>query len=206
MILKGYLKFILFFIYKFILENPVKMTILAVGIAAFCFAGIFDNEVAKSNVDEVIKVKSGYVYITANEVNGKVEYGVIHSLNGIKLIDGKIVKTEYNIGNVLLWVLFGICSLLLTIGFFMGYSDDDLSWDVSGVISESLECIIYCVEDNGVYYYMILGRLLLQSPTMLQNYEVNNQFRKLDFTNLSHYPKFSTRSQKRESKLNKIIK
>jgi hypothetical protein len=110
---------------------------------------------------------------------------------------------SYNGFNILFWVLFGILTVILIICTFV--NDDDIGWEIEDSWITAFTTLIYCEEENGYFYYFALGRLISKTDKQIsRSYRMTSELHIDGFRDLYRCPKFQTKTQKRETLLNKI--
>jgi hypothetical protein len=178
---------------------------IALAILCFNFAGTFSDSIDEYDVAAQVKVDNNYVYIYRTISENKIKYENIFDSKEIPLKDGKIYLRSYNGANIALWVCFVILVIIIIIATLIGINDDDLGWELDDVWKEAFGTLIYCEEENGVYYYFALGRLIEKRNNQApRNYGICSELRISGFRELYRCPKYQTKSQKRETLLNKI--
>jgi hypothetical protein len=99
-----------------------------------------------------------------------------------------------------------ISVIVLVIGFFVGLSDEELSWEFDECLEKSLSFLISCNIEDDKFYYMALGRLLRKSDKQLGGYHsITRELNIRSFSDILNCPKFKTRSQKRGELLDKLV-
>jgi hypothetical protein len=192
-------------IWQLIITNPIKVTALTIAIVSFNYAGSFHNGTYKEPVVSEIKDGSTWIYLTRNSANSS-GYEVMTSATKEKLVDGSLVLDDYNDINVVFWIFFVISTLIFSITTIIGWinDDDDISWDLDGCLANSLNNIIYCELEDGVYYYMAFGRLIGKSNTQINPRRVSDHFNTYSLSDLRKCPRFSTKTQNRNNLLDKL--
>jgi hypothetical protein len=206
MFIMGYLKFTLTFLLELIKTNIVKTIFLIVAIIGFHYAGTFPDSIETYNVVAETKVENTYIYVYETISDNKVKYNNIwQEGKPFTVKDGVIKLPSYNDFNVLFWILFGVPVVVLVIAAFVGIGDDDIGWGLEDAWKEAFSTLIYCEEENGIYYYFALGRLISKRDRQISTYY--NACRELSidgFRSLYRCPKYQTKTQRRETLLNKI--
>ena len=202
----GYLKFTLTFLLELIKKNIIKTIFIIVAIVSFRYADTFPDSINTYNVVVETKVKNTYIYVYETISDNKVKYENILS-EGKPLIikDGVIKLPSYNVLNVLFWVISVISVVVLVIAAFVGIGDDDIGWELEDSWKEAFSTLIYCEEENGEFYYFALGRLISKKDRQISKYY--NACVELSiggFRDLYRCPKYKTKTQRRETLLNKI--
>jgi hypothetical protein len=202
----GYLKFTLTFLLELIKTNIVKTIFLITAIIGFHYAGTFPDSIDTYKIVAETKVENTYIYVYKTISDNKVKYDNIWQ-EGKPLVvkDGVIKLPSYNDFNVFLWAIFGISVVVLVITVFVGIGDDYIGWGLEDAWEEAFSTLIYCEEENGIYYYFALGRLISKKDRQISTYY--NACRELSiggFRDLYRCPKYKTKTQRRETLLNKI--
>lgn len=202
----NYLKFFLIFLYTLIKDNIVKSICLAISITIFQFAGTFsDGEYIKDVVQE-IEVNGDYLYVSEKITN---DDNITYELNDFKepqkVENGKLIYYEYSQINVLMWALFAFSTFIVGLMTILGWSgEDDSGWHSNESYKNAISKIIYCVEENGIFYYMSFGRLLSKRDNQLSRYDICRSLGIRSLSDIRFCPKFQTKTQKRENLLTKI--
>lgn len=201
----GYLKFILTLLFELIKTNIVKTIFLVVAIITFMFAGTFKDDVSSYDVATVVKVDNNYVYVCRTIHDNKIEYENIWDVKEMPIKDGKIYISSYSFANGFLWVIFSILTIILVIATIIGRNDDDIGWELEDCWGEAFCTLIYCEEEDGYFYYFALGRLISKTDRQVnRRYSITNELRIEGFRDLYRCPKYQTKTQRRETLLNKI--
>jgi hypothetical protein len=199
------IRYFLSVIWQLIITNPIKITALVIAITSWNYAGSFKNGTYKEPVVSEFKDGSTWIYLTRNSGNSS-GYEVMTSATKEKLVDGSLVLDDYNDINVLFWVFFVISSLIFSITTIIGWinDDSDISWDLDNCLENSLNNIIYCELEDGVYYYMAFGRLIGKSKTQINPRRVADHFNTYSLSDLRKCPKFATKTQNRNNLLDRL--
>ena len=200
----GYLKFILTLLFELIRTNIVKTIFLTVAIISFNLAGTFPDTTDTYNVVAETKVENTYIYVYETISDNKVHYDNLwQEGKPLEVKNGIISMKSYNGLNALFWVLFGISVAVITVCTFI--NDDDAGWEFGDCWDEAFTTLIYCEEENGEFYYFALGRLISKTDRQVnRRYSITNELRIDGFRDLYRCPKYQTKTQKRETLLNKI--
>jgi hypothetical protein len=184
--------------------NIVKTIFLTVAIISFNLAGTFPDVTDKYKIVAETKVENTYIYVFETISENEVKYDNIwQEGKPIEVKNGVITSQSYNGFNILFWVIFVIMIIILTIATFS--PDDDINWESEDAWRESFNSLIYCEEENGEFYYFALGRLISKTDRQIsRNYRINQELRIDGFRDLYRCPKFQTKTQRRETLLNKI--
>jgi len=200
----SYIKFTLILLFELIKTNIVKTIFLIAAIISFNLTGTFPDVTDKYKVVAETKVENTYIYVFETISENEVKYDNIwQEGKPLEVKNGVITSQSYNGFNILFWVLFGILTVILIICTFV--NDDDINWESEDAWRESFNSLIYCEEENGEFYYFALGRLISKTDRQIsRNYRINQELRIDGFRDLYRCPKFQTKTQKRETLLNKI--
>lgn len=205
MFIMRYLKFTLVLLLELVRTNIVKMLYLIFAILTFTYAGTFKDDVDSYNVATVVKVDNNYVYVCKTIHDNQIKYENIWDDKEIPMKDGKIYVSSYSFTNGFLWVIFGVLSILLIAATLMGLNDDDLGWELEDCWYEAFGTLIYCEEENGKFYYFALGRLISERDRQVsRSYKITRELSIGGFRDLYRCPKYQTKTQRRETLLNKI--
>ncbi len=201
----SYLKFILVFLLEIIRKNIIKILILLGAIISFMFAGTFKDDVDEYDVAASVKIDGNYVYICRTIHDNQVKYENIWDKKEIPVKDGKIFVNSYSFANGFMWFIFSILSIILIVVSIMGKNDDDIGWELEDCWKEAFCTLIYCEEENGNFYYFALGRLIdKRNKQVSRSYSITRELGIDGFRDLYRCPKYQTKTQKRETLLNKI--
>jgi len=201
----GYLKFTLTFLFELIKTNIVKTIFVIGAITTFMFAGTFKDDVDSYDVAGVVKVDNNYVYVCRTIHDNKIKYENVWDVKEIPIKDGKISVSSYSFANGFLWVIFSILIILLIVSTIIGRNDDDIGWELEDAWKEAFSTLIYCEEENGYFYYFALGRLISKRDRQISRSYVAAKELNIDgFRDLYRCPEYQTKTQRRETLLNKI--
>lgn len=205
MFIMDYLKFTLTFLLELIKTNIVKTIFVIGAITTFMFAGTFKDDVDSYDVAGVVKVDNNYVYVCRTIHDNKIKYENVWDVKEIPIKDGKISVSSYSFANGLLWTIFSILIILLIISTIIGRNDDDIGWELEDAWKEAFSTLIYCEEENGYFYYFALGRLISKRDRQVgRNYRITHELSIDGFRDLYRCPEYQTKTQRRETLLNKI--
>jgi hypothetical protein len=205
MFIMGYLKFTLTFLFELIKTNIVKTIFVIGAITTFMFAGTFKDDVDSYDVAGVVKVDNNYVYVCRTIHDNKIKYENVWDVKEIPIKDGKISVSSYSFANGFLWVIFSILIILLIVSTIIGRNDDDIGWELEDAWKEAFSTLIYCEEENGYFYYFALGRLISKRDRQISRSYVAAKELNIDgFRDLYRCPEYQTKTQRRETLLNKI--
>jgi hypothetical protein len=138
------------------------------------------------------------------------EYKVIKSKHFDITIDGEHKMVEYSEDNELLilsWIAFVVSIIILLVGTFN--RDTDLNWEMGEVRNKALRKIVKCeIEyENGkeIFSYSLNCRLLCKKPNQIYLYELGKMIEDY-IDNPRAFPKYKNTEDRREDKLNEILK
>lgn len=202
----GYLKFTLTFLLELIKTNIVKTIFLITAIIGFHYAGTFPDSIDTYSVVAETKVENTYIYVYETISDNKVKYeNIWQEGKPLTVKDGVIKLPSYNGFNIFFWILFGVPVFVLVIAAFVGIGDDDIGWGLEDAWKEAFCTLIYCEEENGYFYYFALGRLISKTDRQIgRNYRITHELGIDGFRDLYRCPKYQTKTQRRETLLNKI--
>ena len=205
MLIMEYLKFTLTFLFELIKTNIVKTIFIIGAITAFMFAGTFKDDVDSYDVATVVKVDNNYVYVCRTIHDNKIKYENVWDVKEIPIKEGKIYISSYSFANGFLWVIFSILTIILIVSTIIGRNDDDIGWELEDAWKEAFCTLIYCEEENGYFYYFALGRLISKRDRQIgRNYRITHELGIGGFRDLYRCPEYQTKTQRRETLLNKI--
>jgi len=197
------IKFILNYLLNFILLNKVKTIAIILLFSTIPFLNsIPDIKDRREIVFEHVKDKKTF-YIVRDAIHNRIEYEVVTEKNPI-IEDNNIISYRYDDRNILLWVVFISSLIFLLVGIFV--SDDDFSFGLENVYTETLSKYIVCEFEEGKYYYFIYDRLLGFSDEPLhQSYKnLARRFKLYKHSQLNNYPIWETKKMNRRNKLNEL--
>jgi len=199
------IRYFLGVIWQLITTNPIKIVALILTIISYNYAGSFKNGTYKEPIVKEFNDGGIWVYI-ARSNNNSSGYEVMTTQSKQKLVDNCLVLEDYDDRNVLLWILFGLTSLVFVISTIIGLvnHDDDIGWDLDSCQEISINNLIYCELEGDTFYYMAFGRLIGQSKTQLKSRSIADSFYIHTLSDLKKCPKFSTKTQKRNNLLDKL--
>lgn len=195
------------FIYELITTNRAKSTILIIASVLLYLSYSVDQETTYTknvyaNFVDADK-KSQYVVSSDNS-----NFSIKEFDKPLKITNNTITYEEMSDARVLLLVVFWICAIFLIIAFFMGLGDDDeISWEFKDCWQRSISSLIYCELEDGKYYYMALGRLIYISDRLFERHRNGCLAESLNIyklRDLMNYPKYKTKTDRRNSKLDKL--
>jgi hypothetical protein len=202
--MKRLLLFPFIFIYNTIKVNIIKTIFVVLAIIGFHFSQRYTEDIhSTKTADFVIKDGTNYTYFFAKTNDG--DYSSMTTKTPLK--NNTYSYTETQDGYYGFQALGWISVIVLVIGFFIGLSDGDISWDFDECLEKSLSFLIDCEIEDDKFYYMALGRLIKKSDRQLNDY-YNNIAHELNihsFSDILNCPKFKTRSQKRGELLDKLV-
>jgi hypothetical protein len=203
----NYFKFLLLLLLDLVKSNPAKCITIFLSIITWNIAGTFSDVKYEEKIDQYIEISGTHLYISSDIKDNKIKYELSQYKEKQELIDNKLVWTEYSGWNVFFWVIFiisfGIWSISTLVGWF-SYDNDDAGWDLKDSVIESLSTITYCEEENGIYYYLVMGRLIGKRDKQIRISDFRYEFGINSIRDILFCPKFKTKSQKRENLLSNI--
>ena len=203
----SYLKLILNLIKYLIIENPIKVIMTVIAIITFNFAGTFKGENEYYNLVSETKDGNTYVYVINSRTQDNSGYDIITSDKPKLIKNGQVEVWDYNDGNILLYIVCVLLTIVVTIGTIIGIvnDDDDVGWDFEYSYQRSISTLIYCELESDVYYYMIMGRLIDKRKDQIRyTSNVAREMRIFNMSDVHRLPKFSTKTQKRNNILDKL--
>jgi hypothetical protein len=201
----SYLKFVLVLLWEVMRKNIVKLLYLTAAIVTFTYAGTFKDDVDAYDVVSTVKADNHYIYICRTSHEGSIKYENVWDDKEIPIKYGKIYVSSYAFANGLMWFLFIVSSILLIASTIIGRNEDDIGWNFEDSWDEAFSTLIYCEEENGEFYYFALGRLISKTDRQVnRRYSITNELRINGFRDLYRCPKYQTKTQRRETLLNKI--
>jgi len=195
-----------FLIYELICKNIAKTIFLAVALITLYFSYNVDREMITTNrvYAKFIDGKNHINYVVKDGNN----YSVKDFDKPLKIVNNTITYQEMSDIRCALLVIFWIAVIFLVIAFFMGLgSDEEISWEFKDCWLNALSTLIVCELEDGQYYYMVLGRLVYKSDRLYDKYRSDKlieRFNIYGFRDLMNYPKFKTKTETRNSKLDKL--
>jgi hypothetical protein len=200
----GYLKFTLTFLLELIRTNIAKTIFLTLAIVSFNLADTFPDSIDTYKIVAETKVENTYIYVYETISDNKVKYeNIWQEGKPLEVKDGVVKLPSYNGFNIFFWVVFVISLVVVLIMTFV--PDDDINWNFKDAWLESFTSLIYCEEENGEFYYFALGRLISKRDRQISTYYNASQELSISgFRDLYRCPKYQTKSQRRETLLNKI--
>jgi hypothetical protein len=201
----SYLKFSFVFLLELIKTNIVKTIFLITAIVSFNYAETFPPSTDTYKIVAETKVENTFIYVYETISENKVQYeNVWQEGKPLEVKNGVITSQSYNGFNIFFWVLFGILTVILIICTFV--NDDDIGWEIEDSWTTSFTTLIYCEEENGEFYYFALGRLISKRDKQIISggYRITSELQINGFRDLYRCPKFQTKTQRRETLLNKI--
>lgn len=208
------IKFIFYFLKNLIVRNIGKTLLITFGIVSFFYAGTFDP--VKREIDVIKKIDfdstKAHLYLYTTVENNNIKYQVLQSNTSLSLVYNKYIYYTYNGFNVFLWVVFVTCLTIMVIITIVSMNDDCVNWDFKESYIYAMSKFLTCEEENSKYYYILFGRLIFVSDSLLNKSYLScstpeSIIRKIgisSFTDLKAYPRFKTKIQKRDYLLNKI--
>jgi hypothetical protein len=205
--MKRLILFPFFLIYELISTNITKSIFLVIAILTLYGSYNVDREMitTKSVHAKFTDSKNHINYVVSSD---KANFSVKEFDEPLKITNDTITYKETSDARFALLVIFWIAVIFLVIAFFMGLgSDDDISWEFRDCWLNALSTLIVCELEDGQYYYMVLGRLVYKSDRLYEKYRSDKlieRFNIYGFRDLMNYPKFKTKTETRNSKLEKL--
>lgn len=197
-----YLKLLFNFIKYLVINNPLKILFTIVAFTTFHFAGTLPSEWVYVDLVSQAKHKNTYVYVVSSESNTS-GYEVMTSDKQETIKNGQLAVWDYHDGNVILWIIFVVSTLIVTITTFV--PEDDVNWDFKYVYQRAITTLIYCELEGDIYYYMVMGRLIDKRKDQIRyTSNIANELRVTNLSDIYRLPKFSTKTQKRNNILDKL--
>jgi hypothetical protein len=200
----GYLKFTLTLLFELIKTNIAKTIFLTLAIISFNLADTFPDSIDTYNVVAETKVGNTFIYVYETISDNEVKYkNIWQEGKPLEVKNGVITSKSYNGFNIFFWVVLFI-SLVVTL-IMTCVPDDDINWGFRDSWKEAFSTLIYCEEENGEFYYFALGRLISKTDRQIgRRYSITDELRVEGFRDLYRCPKYQTKTQRRETLLNKI--
>lgn len=188
-----------------IIENPIKLLMVVVAIITFNYAGTIPGGYEYYDIATQTKDGNTNIYVIRSHDGGENPYDVVSSNKEEKVENNRLAYYEYHDANILLWIVFGILSLLIIIFTIIGLAnDDDTGWNIESCYQRSISTLIYCELEGDTYYY-IMGRLVDKRKDQIRyTSNVAREMRIFDMSDVYRLPKFSTKTQKRNNNLDKL--
>ena len=202
-----YLKLILNFIKYLIIENPIKLILIAGAVVAFNFAGTIKGGYEYYNLVSKTKDGNTYVYVVNSKSQSDSGYEVFTSDKPEVVKNGQLQVWDYNDFNILLYVVGSILTIIVLIATIIGLAndDDDIGWEFVSCYLRGITTLIYCELEGDTYYYMIMGRLIEKRKDQIRfTSNLAKEFRIFNISDVFRLPKFSTKTQKRNNILDKL--
>ncbi len=197
-----------FLIYELIGKNVIKTIFSIVALITLYFSYNVDREMVTTNrvYAQFIDGKNHTNYVVKDKDGNN--YSLKNFDKPLKITNNTITYKETSTARFALLLIFWIAVILLVIAFFMGLNGiDEISWEFKDCWLNSLSTLIVCELEDGQYYYMVLGRLVYKSDKLYKKYRSDKlieRFNIYGFRDLMNYPKFKTKTETRNSKLDKL--
>lgn len=189
-----FIKFLILFIYKFVIVNPGRFICIALASIFWSFAGTFSESKVVLNVVDSAVINKDYLYTYTTISDNKVVYDIYQSKSPAKLINSNIEYNKYSDTNIIFWVLF--CISIVALLIFMSNE----SWDYDVAFDFALSWFIKCDLEDSSYIYYAFGKLITkQNRSISHNYMQVGSIRYLKML-----PDYESIKEKRERLLNKI--
>lgn len=200
----GYLKFTLTLLFELIKTNIAKTIFITLAIISFNLADTFPDSIDTYKIVAETKVGNTFIYVYETISDNEVKYkNIWQEGKPLEVKNGVITSKSYNGFNIFFWVVLFI-SLVVTL-IMTCVPDDDINWGFRDAWVEAFSTLIYCEEENGEFYYFALGRLISKTDRQIgRRYSITDELRVEGFRDLYRCPKYQTKTQRRETLLNKI--
>jgi hypothetical protein len=204
MLFMGYLKFTLTLLFELIKTNIAKTIFLTLAIISFNLADTLPDSIDTYKIVAETKVGNTFIYVYETISDNEVKYkNIWQEGKPLEVKNGVITSKSYNGFNIFFWVILFI-SLVVTL-IMTCVPDDDINWGFKDAWKEAFSTLIYCEEENGEFYYFALGRLISKTDRQIgRRYSITDELRVEGFRDLYRCPKYQTKTQRRETLLNKI--
>jgi hypothetical protein len=200
----NYIKYLLSFIKELIFNNKIKFIFIVIACVLFYYAGTIPNSIVSNRIVKEIQIDNEtYLYIRSGVQNNQINYDIIQSDKPQKVTNGILLTSEYHGGNVALWVLFGIISLILFINTVVTWNDEE-GWEIEECLEESFLSLVECEFEGDKYYYTCCGKLLGVRDNKVNHQYILGEFRVRGFDELKTCPKFETKTQRRDRSLKEL--
>ena len=198
------MNFTLIYILNLIRKNTVKMVAIVLIFAVAPFLNSLKDIKNIDKIDYQYQKDGKLFYVTQTVSNNELSYDVKTFDKIPKIKNGYLITYSYNDANILIWVLFIVSCIFPIAGIFS--SDDDLNFDLESVFEITISHFITCELEDGIYYYFYEDRFLGKSDRPLQEYNyIARSFRIRNMTNIKSCPKWKTKSQNRNTKIEELL-
>ena len=191
------------FLYEIIISNPIKIiAIIVLSISLYTTYHCEEKTISREKIlSEFVNSKGEYVYIYGGPNNYSNEtYDKTQKLVN-NILTYKKLSVIYSFSVAFFWISL----IFLVIGFFVGLSDDDLSWNFEDCWLTTFSTLIKCEYEEGKYYYTSLGRLIeIRDQRAYNSNNLSRELRVYGFRELMNCPKFKTKTEDRNGKLDKL--
>ena len=182
------------YLFELIKTNIVKTILITITSIFFAYAGTIPDNTHERVILKEIQIGGEWVYLYESDGIEAYSQSERETLVGK---DKNIFRwKEYAAGNVGLWAGFIILAIVTIVTMCV----DEGRWDFDEVFDETVKNFIKCEIEDDFYVYTIFGRLLTKERYQTNRFSI---YRIKDITML---PKYKLRSEKREDKLNQILK
>jgi hypothetical protein len=200
----NYIKYLLSFIKELIFNNKIKFIFIVIACVLFYYAGTIPDSIVSNRIVKEIQIDNEtYLYIRSGVQNNQINYDIIQSDKPQKVTNGILLTSEYHGGNVALWVLFGIISLILFIFTLVTWGESE-GWEIEECLEESFLSLVECEFEGDKYYYTCCGKLLGVSDHKRRHQYILGDFSVRGFDELKTCPKFETKTQRRDRSLKEL--
>jgi hypothetical protein len=200
----NYIKYLLSFIKELIFNNKIKFIFITIACVLFYYAGTIPNSIVSNRIVKEIQIDNEtYLYVRSSVQNNQINYDIIQSDKPQKITNGILLTSEYHGGNVALWVLFGIISLILIVYTCITWNESE-GWEINDCLEEAFLSLVECEFEGDKYYYTSCGKLLGIKEHKVNHQYILGEFKVRGFDELKTCPKFETKSQRREKSLKEL--
>lgn len=208
------LKFILIFLFDLAKNNVAKTIFISIMTVSYIYMGTFPNNREEYRIVKQDKIENTFIYIYPTVSDNKVSFGILSSTEPLKLENNKYVFYTEHGANVFFYIIFGISAfifLIMTIGALMG--ENEAQWDFGDSLKYTFSRFINCEEENGKFYYTLFGRLVSVKDSIIESSRHDRSYRQSlmyqlnivgSFSELSAFPKYKTKKNKRSELLEKM--
>lgn len=191
-------KMYLLFLVKLITTNPVKTAMLVISLITINHLNCIPDRKKEYQIETELKIKGETFYVAT--IDGDTS---LLEEDEAKKSGEKLIQTEFNDLNILIWVAFILSSLFVTIPIISREmrEDSDVSWDTEYVWKKTVECFITCEIEDGKYLYYVGDYLVFETKqSEYSNYVADMATR----SKLNAYPKVKSKRVTRSEKLQEL--
>lgn len=206
--------FILYFIKNLVVNNPYKLLMILSLFVLWRIGPRIDKVENTYRFIQSFEYGSKWLFITeggrAAGGYGSSGFNVVSFDECPEVISrepsgaGIFKVVEHDILTFLVIILFVVIAIILIV--FSVINDDYSGWELDDIIekskSDSIIRQISCELEDGIFYYIYKGRLLIRSNTQLNDYNLVDCAKRFS---LSTLPKFATKQERRDKKLKELF-